>query len=250
MRTRNLSYDKQALSVDCVVFGFDGKSLKVLLEKRRRIPAPHKVLSDLKLPGSLISNTESLADAAERVIREFIGARSINLRQMEIFSDPQRVQGAELKWINDYYRVSLERVVTMVFFALVKLDEKLVTYSHRHGAEWMELHQVQGLALDHNKILMSAIDHLINLFHLEPVAFEFLPKKFTIRQLQNLYETVFDVAIDNRNFRKKMLSLEYVIPVNEKESNVPHKPAQYFVFDRRKYEQRNKRLFKLGSVYK
>jgi 8-oxo-dGTP diphosphatase len=250
MRTRYLHYDKQALSVDCVVFGFNGKSLKVLLEKRRRMLLSHKIASDLKLPGSLISDTEDLNDAAYRVIREYTGARNISLRQIEVFSEPKRVQGHELKWINDYYRVSLTRVVTMVFFALVKLDDKLEDYSHRHGARWVELNEVQKLALDHNKILISAIDRLLDLFHLEPVAFEFLPKKFTIRQLQNLYETIFDVKIDNRNFRKKMVSLEYVIPLDEKQSKVAHKPAQYSSFDKRKYEQKNKKIFKLSSVYK
>ena len=250
MRTPHLRYDKQALSVDCVVFGFNGKSLKVLLEKRRRILSSHKIASNLKLPGSLISDTEDINDAAYRVIREYTGARNINLRQMEVFSEPQRVQGNELKWINDYYHVSLTRVVTIVFFALVKLDDKLENYSNNNGAQWAELNEVQNLALDHNKILITAIDRLLDLFHLEPVAFEFLPRKFTIRQLQNLYETVFDVEIDNRNFRKKMVSLEYLVPLNVKESNVAHKPAQYYSFDRRKYVQKNKKIFKLSSVYK
>ncbi|MCL2097395.1 MAG: NUDIX hydrolase [Bacteroidales bacterium] len=250
MRTRSLHYDKQALSVDCVVFGFNGKLLKVLLEKRRRISPSRKIISDLKLPGSLISDTEDINDAAYRVISEFTGARNISLRQMEVFSEPKRVQGNELNWINDYYRVSLTRVVTIVFFALVKLDEKLEDYSHRRGAKWVELNEVQNLALDHNKILITAIDHLLNLFHLEPVAFEFLPRKFTIRQLQNLYETIFDVKIDNRNFRKKMASLEYVVPLDKKESNVAHKPAQYYSFNKRKYEQKNRKIFKLSSVYK
>jgi 8-oxo-dGTP diphosphatase len=250
MRTPYLRYDKQALSVDCVVFGFNGKSLKVLLEKRLRTLPAHKIINDLKLPGSLISDMEDINDAAYRVIREYTGTRIINLRQMEVFSEPRRVQGTELRWINDYYHVSLTRVVTIVFFALVKLDDKLEFHSLRNGAQWVELNEVQNLALDHNKILITAIDRLLNLFHLEPVAFEFLPKKFTIRQLQNLYETVFDVEIDNRNFRKKMVSLEYLVPTEEKEKKVAHKPAQYYIFDKRKYEQKNKRIFKLSSVYK
>jgi 8-oxo-dGTP diphosphatase len=169
---------------------------------------------------------------------------------MEIFSDPQRVQGNELKWINSYYNVNLSRVVTMAFFALVKLDKKLINHTIRKDAEWVELNEVQHLAFDHNKILMTAIDRLLQLFQQEPVAFEFLPRKFTLRQMQNLYETVLDVEIDNRNFRKKILSLGYVTPTGEYENSVPHKPAEYYHFDGKKYEQKNKKIFKLSFIYK
>ncbi len=246
----NLTYDKQAISVDCVVFGFDGKALRVLLTRRRRsLPSGEEVV-DPKLPGSLISDNEDLLSAADRVVRDFVGVRSIYLKQMEVFSDPQRVQGNELSWINTHYGVELSRVLTVVFFALVKLDEKLLTHTKRRGGEWVELNDVRRLALDHNKILVSAIDHLMHLFHQEPIAFEFLPKKFTMRQLQNLYETVLDIEIDNRNFRKKMLALDYIVEVGEKENSVAHKPAQFYFFDKKKYDREYKKIFKLSSVYK
>jgi 8-oxo-dGTP diphosphatase len=246
----NLTYDKQAISVDCVVFGFDGKALRVLLVQRRRVMPTGEILMDNKLPGSLISDVEDLTHAASRVTQELVGSRNIYLRQMEIFSDPQRVQGTELNWINNYYQVSLSRVVTMVFFALVKLDKKLMNYTTRKGAEWVELNEVRRLALDHNKILITAIDYLLQLFQQDPVAFELLPRKFTLRQLQNLYEAIFDVEIDNRNFRKKILSLEYLVPTGEMENSVSHKPAQYYCFDQKKYKQKNKKIFKLSFVYK
>ncbi|MDR1024053.1 MAG: NUDIX hydrolase [Prevotellaceae bacterium] len=245
----SLKYDNQAISVDCTVFGFDGKDLCVLLVERRRAQVSGES-DDLKLPGSLISDAEDLLSAANRVTRELTGARSIYLKQMEVFSDPQRVQGQELMWINSYYGVSLSRVLTVVFFALVKLDEKLMSYVKRKGGVWVELNSVRQLALDHNKILVKAIDYLILLFQQEPIAFKFLPRKFTIKQLQKLYEVVFDVEIDNRNFRKKILSLEYVQPISEHEVMVAHKPAQYYTFDRKIYKRENKRRFKLGFVYK
>jgi 8-oxo-dGTP diphosphatase len=229
-----LVYDKQAISVDCVVFGFDGTTMHVLLVKRKRTLSTGENVIDQKLPGSLISDKEDLPHAAARVTQELIGALPIKLRQMEIFSDPKRVQGEALKWINDYYKVAITRVVTMVFFAVIKLDRRLKNYVLRKGASWVELNEVRHLALDHNQILITAIDYLMRLFRQEPVAFDFLPRKFTIKQLQNLYEAVFDTALDNRNFRRKMLP-QYIVPTGEIEDSVTHRPAQYFYFDSKKY---------------
>ncbi|MDR3188182.1 MAG: NUDIX hydrolase [Prevotellaceae bacterium] len=248
MGNPNLTYDNQAISIDCTVFGFDGANLRVLLVRRRRTLPSGEEMSDLKLPGSLISDAEDLPSAANRVMRELIGGRSIYLKQMEVFSDPQRVQGQELTWINSYYGVSISRVLTVAFFAFVKLDDKLMEYVRRKGGRWVEMGAVKQLALDHNKILVTAIDYLLRLFQQEPVAFEFLPRKFTLKQLQTLYEIVFDVEIDNRNFRKKILSLEYILPVGECEEGVAHKPAQYYTFDRKLYKRQSKGTFKLNFV--
>jgi ADP-ribose pyrophosphatase YjhB (NUDIX family) len=235
-----LVYDKQAISVDCVIFGFDGTAIHALLVKRQRVLSSGEIITDQKLPGSLISDKEDLPHAAARVTQELIGPLPINLRQMEIFSDPKRVQGEALKWINDYYKVAISRVVTMVFFAVVKLDQRLKNYTLRKGASWVELNEVRHLALDHNQILMKAIDYLMQLFRQEPVAFELLPRKFTIKQLQNLYEAVFDINLDNRNFRRKVLPL-YIVPTGEIETSVAHRPAQYYYFDSKKYKQVNKK---------
>jgi 8-oxo-dGTP diphosphatase len=243
MGNPRLVYDKQAISVDCVVFGFDGTAMQVLLVKRQRASPSGEVFTDQKLPGSLISNKEDLPHAAARVTRELIGPLSVNFRQMEIFSDPQRVQGDELKWINDYYKVKITRVVTMVFLAFVRLDQRLKKHTQRKGAGWVELNEVRHLALDHNRILMTAIDRLMQLFRQEPIAFELLPRKFTIKQLQTLYEAVYDMSFDNRNFRKKMLPL-YIVPTGEIETSVTHRPAQYYYFDSKKYIQHNKLLSK------
>ena len=172
MGTPGLIYDKQAISVDCVVFGFDGTAIHVLLVKRQRMSPSGEASTDLKLPGSLISDREDLPHAAARVTQELIGLHAIKLRQMEIFSDPMRVQGEALKWINDYYKVKISRVVTMVFLAFVRLDQRLKNHVQRKGAScWVELNEVRHLALDHNRILMTAIDHLMQLFRQEPVAF-------------------------------------------------------------------------------
>jgi hypothetical protein len=240
-----LVYDNQAISVDCVIFGFDGTAIQVLLVKRQHGLLPGEIITDQKLPGSLISDKEDLPHAAARVTYELLGATPVNFRQMEIFSDPKRVQGDALKWINDYYGVKITRVVTMVFLAFVRLDQRLKNHAQRKDASWVELNEVRHLALDHNRILMAAIDRLMQLFRQEPVAFDLLPRKFTIKQLQTLYEAVYDMRFDNRNFRRKVLPL-YIVPTGEIETNVTHRPAQYYYFDSKKYTQINKKLFKLN----
>lgn len=243
-----LTYDRQAISVDCVVFGFDGHALKVLLIRRRKEFSDGGEKIDMKLPGSLIAVGENLETAAQRVMSELTGINNIYLCQMEVFSDPHRVVGEELDWINDYYGVTLSRVVTVVFYALVRLDSRLTGYTVRKNARWVELGEVKRLALDHKNILISAIDFLRRRFRQEPMAYELLPRKFTVRMLQNLYEAVLDMEIDNRNFRKKILSQSYIVPVGEKETGVAHKPARYYRFDRKTYERENKRKSRLNSL--
>jgi 8-oxo-dGTP diphosphatase len=242
-----LKYDKQAISVDCVVFGFDGAAMRVLLVRRQRTLPSGEIVTDHKLPGSLISDTEDLPHAAARVAQEFIGGRVINLRQVEIFSDPQRLQGEELKWVNDYYGVTLSRVVSMAFVTFVRFDQRLKNYTIRKNADWIEINNVHRLALDHNQILTTTLDYLMRFFQQEPVAFELLPRKFTIIQLQSLYEAIFGTIADNRNFRKMLPP--YIIPTGESESDASHRPAQYYYFNKRKYKQFNKKLLKSVLVY-
>jgi ADP-ribose pyrophosphatase YjhB (NUDIX family) len=242
-----LKYDKQAISVDCVIFGFDGTAIRVLLTRRQRTLPSGEILTDRKLPGSLISDTEDLLHAAIRVTQEVIGGRNVNLRQMEIFSNPRRLRGEELKWLNNYYGVTFSRVVTMAFITFVRLDQRLKNYAIRKGADWATVSEVQRLALDHNRILDTAMDYLMRFFQQEPVAFELLPGKFTITQLQNLYEAVFHTTINNRSFRKMLPP--YILPTGESETAASPNPVQYYYFNKRKYKQISKKLLKSVFIY-
>ena len=206
----------QSLSVDCAVFGFNGKSLKVLLIERRYY-APDTRLDKLKLPGAMILDNETLPQAAYRVLEEATGLRDVYLKQMDIFSDPNRVSGEELEWINRYHGIRTERVVTVGYYALVKLD-------------------TAALAVLCREMLQS------------PVAFELLPRKFTIRALQNLYSAVLGIEIDNRNFRKKILASGFLTPTAEREQGVAHKPAQYYTFNKNAYKKALKAKLKLGFI--
>ncbi|WP_296007728.1 NUDIX domain-containing protein [uncultured Alistipes sp.] len=237
----------QSLSVDCAVFGFDGRSLKVLLVERRDYdPGTH--LDRLKLPGAMILENETLPAAASRVLAEATGLREIYLKQMEIFSDPARVAGEELEWINRYHGIRTERVVTVGYYALVKLDGRVVAYTAGKGAQWVEVEAIQRLAMDHKQILAAALAHLCREMLQSPVAFELLPRKFTIRELQNLYSAVLGIEIDNRNFRKKILSSGLLAPTGEQEQGVAHKPAQYYMFDRQAYKKALKQKLRLDFI--
>ncbi len=237
----------QSLSVDCAVFGFDGKVLKVLLIERRYWK-PDGRLDRLKLPGAMILENETLPEAAYRVLKEATGLENVYLRQLEIFSDPQRVSGEELAWINRYHGIRTERVVTVSYYALVKLDPHTVAFTTAAGAQWVEVESIQHLAMDHKQILAAALSSLCREMLQSPVAFELLPRKFTIRQLQDLYAAVLGIEIDNRNFRKKILSSGFLTPTREKEHGVAHKPAQYYTFNRSAYKRAVREKLRLGFI--
>lgn len=178
----------------------------------RRYYAPDTRLDKLKLPGAMILDNETLPQAAYRVLEEATGLRDVYLKQMDIFSDPNRVSGEELEWINRYHGIRTERVVTVGYYALVKLDTRTVAYTTAKGAQWVDVDSIQRLAMDHKQILSAALAVLCREMLQSPVAFELLPRKFTIRALQNLYSAVLGIEIDNRNFRKKILASGFLTP--------------------------------------
>ena len=229
-----------SISVDCVVFGFDGQSLRCLLVRRNGL--------DYKLPGSLILENEDIPSAAYRVLGEMTGLRDIFLKELSVFSDPARVGEEDLKWINTFYGVNTRRVVTVAYYALVKLDRKMRSYTEEKGAFWKEINNINSLAMDHKEILNKAQDMLHRDMTYSPIAFELLPKKFTIRELAGLYKTIRGEEIDSRNFSKKIFSCGYILPAGEKEKGVPHKPAAYYVFDKNRYRKEEKKTSKLNFI--
>lgn len=224
------------ISVDCVVFGFDGTSLKVLLV-RRKYAMEDISADDLKLPGEMIRENETLDAAAARVLKEYTGLESIKLKLTGVFSDPYRVSGKELKWICEYHGINTARVITVGYYALVRLDNKMLANTGRKRAVWEDVDSIRSLIMDHFEILSDALSHLYMEITRTPAAFELLPKRFTIRQLQNLFSAVMGVSFDNRNFRKKFLSTGLLIPTDRKESHVAHKPARYYEFNRTAYNK-------------
>lgn len=236
-----------AISVDCAVFGFDGRSLKVLLIKRR-YPIDDLSADDLKLPGAMILENETLPEAAKRVLEESTGLSNIYLKQTSIFSAPDRVSEKEMEWICKFHGINTRRVVTVGYYALVKLNQGIVNYTKRKGAKWVDVDSIRSLIMDHMEILADALANLQKEITHTPVAFELLPKKFTIFQLQSLFEAIAGVKIDNRNFRKKILTSGLITPSGEYEKNVSHKPAQFYTFNKSVYQKAMKDKFKLNFI--
>ena len=235
------------ISVDCAVFGFDGQSLKVLLINRHHISDGNQK-DDLKLPGAMIMENETLPDAASRVLKESTGLANIYLKQTEIYSDPNRISPEELEWICKYHGISTNRVVTVGYYALVNLTRSIQNVTSRKGVLWVDIDKVRCLVMDHMEILGDALSILQKEFSHTPIAFELLPKKFTIRQLKNLYETIFGVVFDNRNFRKRILTSGLLVSTGEMEKNVAHKPARYYAFNKSAYRKEARAKFKLSYL--
>ncbi|MBN1416430.1 MAG: NUDIX hydrolase [Bacteroidales bacterium] len=224
------------LSVDCVVFGFDGNELKVLLINRDPSTGCEQS-GKLKLPGDLIIRSEMLTIAAQRILSEFTGLHDIYLKQFGIFDDPQRLNSRnDLEWLENRSDLKIERVVTVAYYSLVKIDKSVQTdLSIAYNACWYSCSSIPLLIFDHNNIIDKGLDALRRELLTEPLCFELLPEKFTLNQLQRLYETILGCELDNRNFRKKIQRLPYIVPLYERQNGVNHKPAQLHVFDNNKY---------------
>jgi len=221
-------YPHPALTVDCAVFGLDEGRLKVLLVERGE--EPYK--GAWALPGGFVRLDESLEAAALRELEEETGVRELYLEQLGAFGEPGRDPR--------------ERVVTVAYFAIVNLfDHPARGGSDASAAAWFEADAPPRLAFDHADILAAALDRLRGKLRREPLAFEFLPRAFTLTQLQRFYETVLGAPLDKRNFRKKILSLDLVIETDEKQTGVRHRAARLYRFDRKKYD----RLVKHGFEF-
>lgn len=241
MPVRNIN---PTLSVDCVIFGFSTNQLKVLLIERTYTDPSGIQIRDHKLPGDFISIDEDLDLAAARTLEELTGLRDIFLSQFAVFGKPDRISRQEdMEWLLDTTGLDIRRVVTTAYFSLINIGDTNTEFAIKNSASWMDVKHIPKLAFDHAVIIEAGLKHLQNCLRSEPIGFEMLPAKFTIRELQTLYEAILDCALDNRNFRKKILKSSYLVQLNEKQAGVAHKPAYYYSFDRNRYEeQRNESL--------
>ena len=219
-------YPRAALTVDCVVFGFDEGELKVLLIQRGLEPFKGK----WALPGGFVRVDETLDDAARRELSEEAGLENVFLEQLYSFGEVKRDPR--------------ERVVSVAYYALVKLaahDTKAATDAA--DARWFPISQVPKLAFDHADILATALTRLKGKVRYQPIGFELLPPKFTLSHLQHLYEAVLESELDKRNFRKKVLGFGLLAPLKETQMAGRHRPAQLFEFDTDKYEKLKRKGF-------
>jgi 8-oxo-dGTP diphosphatase len=225
------------VSVDCVVFGFDSKKLKVLLIEREHAGIEDSSSHKLKLPGSLILENEDLDASAYRTLKELTGLDNIYLKQFQVFASPDRLNLMDdIAWLKTTSGTNVGRVVTIAYYSLIKLQDSNST----EKTIWHSVDQLPELIFDHNLILKMAWEVLKREIRTEPICFELLPKKFTIRQMQDAYEAILGERLDNRNFRKKIMPLKFLVMLNEKEKGVNHKPAYLYKFDRKLYAKHRK----------
>lgn len=230
-----------SLSVDCVIFGYDSEGLKVLLMEQRRHANQPAQDKRLKLPGSMIHESETLPEAARRVLLETTGLERVYLKQTEIFSEPDRVIGDELEWIAAYHNITTRRVVTVGYYALIQITPKRLNHTTQKNATWVKYNEIPSLIMDHMEILNHALGVLREDFERSPIAFELLPRKFTIKELRELYSAIMGVEVDNRNFRKKILSTGILTPTGEKQQKVSHKPAEFYTFNLSEYRKSSRK---------
>jgi 8-oxo-dGTP diphosphatase len=219
-------YPRAALTVDCTVLGFDGEALNVLLIRRGLSPFE----SAWALPGGFVRCDETLDDAARRELAEETGLSNVYLEQLYSFSaidrDPR------------------ERVISVAYFALVRSTDPLPEAAiDAAEAAWFEVGSLPPLAFDHAEILATSLSRLRGKIRWQPVGFELLPQKFTLSQLQALYEAILGRPIDKRNFRKKLLSSHLLTPLEEVTTANSRRPAQLFEFDRRHYDHLTRKGF-------
>jgi ADP-ribose pyrophosphatase YjhB (NUDIX family) len=220
------------LSVDCVVFGFHANGLKVLLLKMK-----HR--NEWALPGGFVQRDEPVEAAATRVLQERTGLEKVFLQQFHVFSDPDRSKANEWKG-GDSAREAwfAQRFITIGFYALVpyeKVQPKPDEISE--ACTWWELGEVGKLLLDHNQILQRALEALRLQLHYQPVGYNLLPPKFTMPELQKLYETVLGRSLDRRNFQRKMLDFGILERLEERKTGVAHKAPYYYSFNKKRYVQ-------------
>jgi 8-oxo-dGTP diphosphatase len=212
------SYTKMLLSVDCVIFGFEENKLKVLLIKSDLEIFEGK----LSVLGDFVKDNEELDEAAYRILKERTGMNDVFLEQVSAFGHPSRHPGA--------------RVVTIAYCSLLNINHHELKI-HANDLHWHSVSVLQDMAFDHKIILDACYAWLQKRIQEHPLGFNLLPDKFSLRELQNLYEAILGVTLDRRNFRKKFASMELLIDIDEMEQDVPHRPGKLYKFNFEKYER-------------
>ena len=209
-KMHRLDYFNIAISVDCVIFGYEGKDLKVLL-----IISDFKEFQNLNsLLGDLIKPDEDLEAASYRVLKDRTGLDDVYLEQVQAFGGLNRHPSG--------------RVITIAYFSLIDIKSHKLKLSHNE-LHWHSVKEIKKLAFDHKLILDSCLSRLKQQVMETPVVFNLLPEKFSLRELQELYQAILGVELDRRNFRKKISLKEWLEDINEMETDVPHRPGKLFM---------------------
>ncbi len=216
------SITRIALSVDCVIFGFDENKLKVLLIRSDL----EKFKSKWSLLGDLVKPDEDLDASAYRILKQRTGLDDVYLEQVHTFGKTNRHPAG--------------RVVTVAYCSLINIQHHKLEILDNE-LHWHDVAGVSDLAFDHNQIFETSLLQLQKRVQEHPLGFSLLPNKFSLRELQNLYEAILGVRLDRRNFRKKFFAMDFLVDIDEIEKNVPHRPGKLYKFNYEKYEKKKKK---------
>ena len=219
--------DKVLLAVDCIIFGFDNEDLKILLIKRNFEPEKGK----WSLIGGFLKKEETLDDAASRILHRLTGVHDIYMEQFYAFSEIDRDP--------------VDRTISVSYYALINIENHNKELIANYNAKWFSVSKAPKLIFDHNEMLAKAIRRLQRRTSIKPIGFELLPEKFTMRQLQKLYEAILNKELDKRNFINKINSLDILIKLNEKDMTSSTKGSYLYMFDQEKYDEKQTNNFYL-----
>jgi hypothetical protein len=216
------------LSIDCIIFGFQESALKVLLVKH----AEGIIKDRWALPGGFVTYDENIDDSAHRLLKDLTGVEELYLEQLQAFGEVDRYP--------------TKRVITIAYYALTRPENyQLHAGFTASDAQWFSIQEVRDLPYDHDKILQFAWQRLKQKVKFEPIGFNLLPEKFTLLQLQDLYESILEIMLDKPNFRRKIMKMNLLIHCNEKQKGVSHRAAKLYRFDKLVYN----RLEKEGFIF-
>jgi 8-oxo-dGTP diphosphatase len=208
-------------SIDNVILGFDSGALKVLLIER----AEEAFIGQMALPGNLVREDENLDSGAARILFKLTGLEESHLEQLYTFGDVNRHP--------------LGRVITVAYYSLIRIQDfnLMPRTSFAKKASWVNVSKIPPLAFDHNQIVNKALERIRGKLRYKPIGFDLLPEKFTLRQLQDLYECILQIPIDTRNFRKKIITYDFLVACGEKQQQVSHRAAKLYRFDKKRYQE-------------
>lgn len=209
---------RHLVAVDCIIFGFEDAKLKLLIMKRKVDPME----GAWSLVGGFVQEGESTDSAATRVLQLTTGIDDIYMDQLKCYGDVQRDTGA--------------RVISIAYYALIRIQEHDRVLATEYGAHWLSLEQIPELIFDHSQMIQDALARLRDKARFHPLGFELLPEKFSLPQLRNLYEAIYQRELDKRNFRKKVLAMGILEKLDEKDKSTSKKGAHLYRFDKQKYE--------------
>lgn len=208
------------VAIDCIILGFDGEELNLLLIKRNFEPEKGK----LSLMGGFLNETEDLEAGAERILFDLTGLNNIYVEQISTFGKVNRDP--------------VERTLSVAFFALINIRDQDEDALKAHHAKWISLQKMPGLIFDHDEMVVKSLEYLRYKAALHPLGFELLPERFTIPQLQKLYEAIYNMKLDRRNFSRKILSTGLLIDTGEKDDQSSTKKATLYRLDQERYKNK------------